>query len=783
MATATAPPPQPPRTRPDPTRRLWQVPTFLLGVTAFVCAWQGWLPLAARDPAAGFLKDLATLKSAGERLPADVNELKAHIGRVAATAESFPEHTTAIHYALGSAYIRLAEVTANPEEAAGWWEMARQHFAHLKPGQFDSGEQPRYTFRSTKLRAAFLPPNTPPAEIDLMRHILVYTPVGEEAGESQRLAAELALRLNPPDLRKAKEALAAYVGEAGLQTPQVSLTRARLRLSEVQLMLGEPDAARKWLVTIGPDAPPDVLGPAKAQLARILMAERNWEGAIQALKQVHAAPGPQAGLKSAAAYFLGYCHTMTRPPDPAQAAPLFEEAARADGPEGPAAKLRLAELYLGAKEPARHREAVPLLAAAVKGVSSPADYANVNPLVPINETQAAFELAVQVLIADGSFDAAVTATEAFGAVAVAGRDREKRAEALTAWAVSLPQGSPQAKEKFTAAAEGYVALAEVRPADTDKADLLRRAAGLYRQAGNSGSALAALEKILTLRDLTDEVAGPVWVEYADSLLAANRPDEALKAFNGAMRRGGPASTAARYRVARLLIDSRDPRKAPLGMALLQQIAEAERVGPSEQEVHERALVELAHESIRAGNFADAEVRLRMQLNRYPTGPEAGLARLLLGICLLQRATPPKPGTPEPAKATAWREEALKLFKDIIKEVDAKKKATGKATERDDWLRVQAGLRVLKVYEQMGKPYDVLTEAAPLLVAYKGTVEELIVRSLMYHAYKQLNQPENALRMRDEMRAVFNQLKTQPGAFKVTSGEYSREYWEKTWFSQ
>jgi tetratricopeptide (TPR) repeat protein len=419
----------------------------------------------------------------------------------------------------------------------------------------------------------------------------------------------------------------------------------------------------------------------------------------------------------------------------------------------------------------------------VKGVSAPADYAKVNPLVPVNETQAAFELAIQTLIADGSFDAAVAAAEAFRAVAVAGRDREKRAEAMTAWAVSVPQGSPQAKEKFTAAADEYVSLVEVRPAETDKADLLRRAAGLYRQAGNPAGALATLERILGLQGLPDEVAGPVWVEYADSLLAANRPDDALKAFNGAMRRGGPASTSARYRVARLLIDSRDPRKVPLGVALLQQIAEAERVGPSEQEVHERALVELAHESIRAGKFPDAEVRLRMQLNRYPTGPEAGLGRLLLGICLLQRATPPKSGTPEPAKAAAWREEALELFKHIIKEAEAKKKAAGKGTERDDWLRLQASLRVLQAYQQMGKPYDVLTAAAPLLVEYRGTVDELIVRSLMYHAYKQLNQPENAIRMRDEMRAVFEKLKDQPGAFKVATGEYSREYWEKTWFSQ
>jgi hypothetical protein len=48
----------------DPTRHLWQVPVLLLGIVAFVCAWQKVIPLPGHDPAAQFTRDIAELKTA-----------------------------------------------------------------------------------------------------------------------------------------------------------------------------------------------------------------------------------------------------------------------------------------------------------------------------------------------------------------------------------------------------------------------------------------------------------------------------------------------------------------------------------------------------------------------------------------------------------------------------------------------------------------------------------------------------------------------------------------------
>jgi tetratricopeptide (TPR) repeat protein len=782
MATDTAA--APPTRRPDPTRHLWQIPVFLLGVAAFLAAWQGWVPLGQADPASAFLKDLAALRAASEKLTPDPGELKALLGQAAAKADSFPEHAPLAHFVLGSGYTRLAELTPAPDEARNHWILARQHFEQVPPDRLaDPADPPRLTYRATKARvAAGLPPGVPPAEIDLYRKLLFNAPPGDEPGEANRLIAELSLRLVPPDLKRAKEALAGYLAEAGLSTPPASLARARLTLSEIHLKLGEADQARKWLAQIGPGVPPEVLGPARAQLGRILMTEHNWDEAAKQWEQVRAATGLPAGLKTMAAYQLGVCRLNSRTPDPAAAAKLFEDAAKSDGPDGPAAAVRLAGLYLQSPDPDRHKAAVPLLAGAVKGLSSPSAYAN--PLVPLNEVQAAFETAVQVLLADAAFDEAVAAAGAYSAVAASGRDRERRAEALAAWGAALQKSGGPAPPKFAAAAEEYAALAEAQPAATAKADLLRRAAALHRQAGNPSAALAALEALVTLDKLPDEAAAPAWAEYADALVATGRPAaEVVRAFNQAMASGGPASTAVRYRLARKFIDSRHPGLVPLGTALFQQIAEASAVAPAEQEAHERALVELAHEHIRSGQYAEAEARLRKQLSIYPAGPESGLGRLLLGVSLLQRSARPRPDAPELAEAPGMREEALKLFKQIVAEVDRRAPAAGgTAPERDAWLRAQASVRVLQAYQQMGKPNDLLVEAAPLLERYRGTVEELIVLSLVYHANKQRNKPENAADTRERMKEVFEKLKQKPGAFPAASGEYSREYWEKVWFA-
>ena len=760
MATDTAAP---------TLRRLWQMPTFLLGSAAFAAVWQGWVPLAAPDPAAGFRRDLAGLRAACEKLTPDAGELDDLLKKVARTAEAYPELAPQTHFALGSGYVRLAEITPPADQARAHWQLARQHFDQIRADDLtDPGDPPRFAFRSAKARAATLPANAPTADLVQIVTLLSAPPGNDDMGEARRLAADTLLRFNPPEYKMARDALTAYIGEAGLSTPPPSVARAKLRLSEVHLKLNEPDAARKWLAQIGPDAPPDVLAPGKAQLARILMTEANWAPAAKEWEQVRAVSNLPPGLKPMSAYYLGVCRLALRDPD--AAAKLFEEAAKSDGPEAAAAAIRLAEITLRSPDAAKHKAAAGRLVSTVAG-AKPGAFTN--PLVPPNEVQAAFETAVQVLLADAAFEDAEKTATAYTAVAAGGRDREKRAEVLAAWGAALQKAGGQPKPKFAAAADEYVALADAQPAVSAKADLLRRAAGFHRQAGNATAAVEALERTVKLPSLPDDVAGPAWVEYAEALLAAGRPDDVTKALNNAMATASSASAATRYRLARACLDSRNAELAKLGTALMDQVANAANVSPADQVAHERALVERAHDFIQEKkNYGEAEARLRKQLNFYPNGPESGLGKLLLGVCLLGRST----ATPEPSDAPKLRDEAMLLFKTVVADVDAKPKQT----EHDGWLRLQASIRVLETFDQMGKPYDLLIAAAALRERTKGTVEELIVLSLMYRAHKRTKKDELAFEVRDQMKAVFVSL--PPSLFKATSGDYSRAYWEKAWFA-
>jgi hypothetical protein len=303
---------------------------------------------------------------------------------------------------------------------------------------------------------------------------------------------------------------------------------------------------------------------------------------------------------------------------------------------------------------------------------------------------------------------------------------------------------------------------------------------MYKMAQESEKTVAALEAATKLMGLPEATLSLVWTELAEALIVAKRPDEAWRAFNQAMAGPNPASTSLRYRLGRQFIDTHKAEYVQFGRSLLEQIAKQETITPGEQEHHELALVGLGYEVMRGNNYPEAEVWLRKQLALYPTGSEASLGRLFLGICLLQRASVSGASAPDAGSVLKMRDEAVKLFKQVVTEVDAKQKKDGKLGERDSWVRIQAGLRVLQTYQQMQKPNDLLAEASSLLERHRNTVDELIILSLVYHAFKQKNEVGRALQTRDQMKELFERLPAS--AFPAKVGEYSREYWAKVWFA-
>ncbi len=750
-------------------RTLWQWPTFLAGTAVFAAAWADAIPVPPPDPFAAARDDLAAFRSLAESRNPDPAALRDRAKGF--DAGHAPEQALA-HFVLGTGHVRLAELATDPAAGKEAWALARQNLEKVTPDQLPDDDRPRLAYRLAKARAGCgFPPATPAADLAAVVAQLSTVPAGEAPGEGNRLVAELCLRLNPPDAARAKALFTLYLTDAGLSTPAASLARARLALGTLLQDGGDPDGARKWLSQVGPDAPADVLAPAKGRLARLLMAENAWDLAAAEWEYVRASAAVPTPEKLTATYYLGVCKLMARRPD--AAAGLFGEAARADGPEGFAAVVKLTDLTLRGPDAAAHRAAVTRLVSAVATLPPGKEVGNA--LVPAQEVRAAFEQAVQVLRADGAFDAAVQAADAYGTVAAVGRAPDVRAELLAAWAADLQARGGDFKGKAKEAADAFEALArDQAAAPAAHAALTRRAAGLFRLADDATSAAAALGRLAARTDVPPDATGAVWADYGEALVATGKPEEAVAALNRAMASSGPVGTAVRYKLARRFADSKNPGLVALGSDLLTQVAQSTAVDPADQEVQERALVDLGQDALRQGRFAEAQTWFGKQLGSYANGPEAALGKFLLGVTLLQQ-TAKTAGGAEAADANKRREEALKLFDEVAAGVDAKGKA---ATERDGWLRTQSALRVLQAYQQMGKPDEVVFRGSKLLEKTRGQVEELIVLSMMYHAHKQSDRPELAVAALDRMKEAFKALPDD--AFKGGTGEYSRAYWDTVW---
>ena len=145
---------------------------------------------------------------------------------------------------------------------------------------------------------------------------------------------------------------------------------------------------------------------------------------------------------------------------------------------------------------------------------------------------------------------------------------------------------------------------------------------------------------------------------------------------------------------------------------------------------------------------------------------------MIGICLLERARTAKPDEAQILLDEAWTSLG-----------DASARAAGGAMETEHGARIksQAQLRGMQVLQQQKKWDHLLTATTAMLPKHRGTVEELILLSLVYHTRKQLGEEEKAREVRDKMREAFDALKSRPRAFTEESGEYSRKYWEETWF--
>ena len=764
------------------SRHYWQLPTFFLGVTAAIASFL-YFPPPPTDPAVAFQRDVVALRAAIEQrginplTQAEIAQIAAATSQITALADRFPELANAAHFAAATGYIFLAD-HGPAEEMTENWLAAAEQLSRVDVGQLtDPEEQKRFQFRQAKVTAAL-------GEGDplLLLGPLSNPPIGEDdGGERSRLLAEVALRLNPPDLKRARVELAAYLAGPPRLKPE-DLARLKLQLADIHIRLKEPEKSRPWLTDLARlSAPVDLVAEARQRLAKLAAAEKQWEKAREYLESAAMLPDLSPDRLAAIEYEAGL--TLLRMNRLPEARRWWEQAAMRSGPEAAAAAIRLAEqIALDPSAMVPLPEAVALLERAVPVQTVPPV---VLPALSDAEIQAAFEIVIRKSLSTGEFPTAMRGIAAFARIGTPARVRELRAEALGTWAtVAEKQGdNSSAKARHREAAQEYSRLAAMATTPSGQGDSLRRAIGHYRQAGDQAAAIRVIEQLVAIPSLPPELAAAAWLNQGEILLERRDYTAAENLLKKAIATSGPVAVAARVKLglahleqasakrqaastpeARAAID----QQLKFGQELLAQVANtASADDPAIREARLQALFELGKLLLKQGSLVDAESRFRQMLQFAPQSPQAPMAKLYLGSCLLLLARGDHQGGRPPADAARKLAEARTLFEEL-------------ADTPDPFLQAQADVRLANTTLLLKKFDELPSLCNRLAEKYQGKVEEIIVLSMLYSAYRFMDRNADANRTLDRMEAAFGKL--TEADFPGGAEEYTREYWQTQWFA-
>lgn len=670
MATDPAPP--------APPRRLWQLPTFLVGLAALWAMWHHG-PRLRPSVADRFDRAIHALRPAVDRWPPDVDQVQAALRKLP-PGDPPTDKAAQVRYLSGSAYVALAEANPASPEAAEWWALALRDLEAVPVKELHANDQKKHQYRLA--RTWFHTPGTDPKRT--IEALNAGVPGGEDPAGGYQLLAKLYHDGPTRDEGKERDSLRNYLKHASPRADARTLNEARVRLAVLHAKLGEGEEAKSVLERVGPEAPPEVYAAARLQLAGFHRAADDWAAAAKVWERVRDMKGATAEQRAESRVRLAEAYVkLGRPAD--------AEAAVTDGAaEGPAILFQRAKLRL--RDPAAAKDAaVRDLEAAFGGT----DVEAVRKLVPALDARAVCEEAYQKAMGAGEFALAVRAATVYAKVAEGGVEHRLLADAHAGWA-AVAVGD-EAKDHFQAAAVACEAAAKADGTPVGRGDWLRKAAGLYLKAGDRARGLAVLGDLTTrLPDYPEEKAGQAWAEMGDAFLAAGDRVQARLAYQNAAGRPGPAQDRARVRCA-ALAHAADPLKGPAATLLEELVARP--ADGRDAAVHEEALYLLGEVCLLRQDWAKAGERLRSALATYPASPRAPRGHYQLGQ-VYRHAAYEAAGT-------------MKVDRATLENIKKERLATRQPARRvDEQLKIEDRLeRAEKAFQsQMRSAYDEFRKA-------------------------------------------------------------------------
>jgi hypothetical protein len=795
-----------------PSRQLWQLPVFLLGVAALFGVWYG-RPYWRVTPAQQFEQNLAALRQAMEKVPVDASQVQTLLRKVQGI-DPPPQLEQQVPFVVGSGLVFQAEASPPSPETDEQWQAARKLLESADEKGLAESDRARRQFR---LARSWAHTGEPAAKvIELLAKSLN---CGDDPSEGNRLLAELYRKLEPPETKKARDCLREYltrVAPGRGEQQQRQQNEARLMLGAIHTELGETEEARKVLEKIGPDAPPELLVDARLQLGKSFALEEDWPQAVRCLEQARDVRGGTPAQKGAVLYQLSEYYLRNNHKD--QAIATLDRLRKNTGPEGQAAGLKLAELQL--RDPKKKDEAARTLENALGGIQSPEMYQN--QLLKLAEARAIFEEATLKFRAAKAFDLSLRVARAYAKIAEPGRDHELAAEAMQAWGQSLldqaPTTDPEDRPRLVAdgekrlrdAAKEWHLVAASKKNSLAKGDALLRAADLYLKLNDNDQTLKELDELgLKVPDFPQERMVSVWLKKGEVYLTLDNREQARICFQNGIQiaeqyPSSPSLLQCRIRLAEVLLRSSDPKTLAHAIVDLEKALADPKFPDGNKELHEGALLFVADAYYRQKDYRKAAARFEGLLSSYPESSRAIGARFQLGQCYWfiagQEADKCKnarkviddPASADDLKRDAqitydgsyklymdWLKKAAVPFKAVESDLLKKETADGKLSTADAELLRKTSLAAADCAFYLGEYKESVAGYDAVATRCAGTVAQLAALQSIYKCYQYyLQDPVKTNETLKQMQTAFASMPETE--FDNSSDARRREYWQR-WF--